>query len=380
MQGDVVIDVPPESQVHKQVVRKRAEARQIVMDPATRLYYVEVAEPDMHEPSGDLERLERALAEQWGLAHVKGDLRTLQMLQPALRKGDWKVTCAVYHGDGLGEARILQVWPGFYEGSIYGLAIDLGSTTIAGHLCDLVTGEVLASTGLMNPQIRFGEDLMSRVSYAMMNPGGAAEMTRAVRQAMNALVEQCAAEARDRARADLRGGDRLQPGHAPPAARHRPGRARPGARSRSPPPSALVLWASEIDLQMHPDARIYILPCIAGHVGADAAAVALSEGPNLSDELMLVVDVGTNAEILLGNRQQVLACSSPTGPAFEGAQISSGQRAAPGAIERVEIDPVTREPRFRVIGCELWSDEPGFDAATARRPASPASAARASSR
>ena len=360
---DVVIDVPPESQVHKQVVRKRAEARAIVMDPATRLYFVEVAEPDMHEPSGDLERLERALAEQWGLAHVKGDLRTMQMLQPALRKGEWKVTCAVYHGHGLGEARIMHVWPGFYEGGIYGLAIDLGSTTIAGHLCDLVTGEVIGSTGLMNPQIRFGEDLMSRVSYSMLNPGGADEMTRAVRQALNALIEQAAAEAR--ISPDLifeavivcnpvmhhllLGIDPVELGMAPFALATA---------------SSLVLWATEIDMKMHPDARIYILPCIAGHVGADSAAVALSEGPNLSDELMLVVDVGTNAEILLGNRQKVLACSSPTGPAFEGAQISSGQRAAPGAIERVEIDPVTREPRFKIIGCNLWSDEPGFEAAT----------------
>jgi uncharacterized 2Fe-2S/4Fe-4S cluster protein (DUF4445 family) len=123
---------------------------------------------------------------------------------------------------------------------------------------------------------------------------------------------------------------------------------------------ALHLWAEEIDLRLHPDARIYILPCIAGHVGADAAAVALSEAPNRSDDLVLVVDVGTNAEILLGNKQRVLACSSPTGPAFEGAQIAFGQRAAPGAIERVEIDPVSREPRFRVIGCELWSDDPAF--------------------
>ncbi|MCB1373298.1 MAG: drug:proton antiporter, partial [Rhodobacteraceae bacterium] len=290
--GNVVIDVPPESQVHKQVVRKRAEARQIVMDPATRLYYVEVAEPDMHEPSGDLERLERALSDQWGLAHVKGDLRTLQMLQPALRKGAWSVTCAVYHGDGLGEARILHVWPGFYEGSIYGLAIDLGSTTIAGHLCDLVTGEVLASTGLMNPQIRFGEDLMSRVSYAMLNPNGAAEMTRAVRGAMNALVEQTAAEARIAPELIfeavivcnpvmhhlLLGIDPVELGQAPFALATA---------------SAQTLWASEIDMRMHPDARIYILPCIAGHVGADAAAVALSEAPNQSDELMLVVDVGT---------------------------------------------------------------------------------------
>ena len=200
--------------------------RPVVMDPATRLHYVEVAEPDMHEPSGDLQRLERALAEQWGIENAKGDLRTLQMLQPALRKGDWKVTCAV-HRDGP-EARILQVWPGYYDGAIYGLAIDVGSTTIAGHLCDLATGAVLASTGLMNPQIRFGEDLMSRVSYAMLNPGGAAAMTRAVRDALNALVAQAAAEARIDPRADLRGGDRRQPGHAPPRARHRPDRARPG--------------------------------------------------------------------------------------------------------------------------------------------------------
>ncbi|MEM8570551.1 MAG: ASKHA domain-containing protein [Pseudomonadota bacterium] len=361
--GDVVIDVPPESQVHRQVVRKRAEARQIVMDPATRLYYVEVTEPDMHDPSGDLERLESALAEQWGLAHVRGDLRTVQMLQPALRKGNWKVTCAVHHGAGLGEARIMQVWSGYYEGSIYGLAIDLGSTTIAGHLCDLQTGEVLASSGLMNPQIRFGEDLMSRVSYAMMNPGGAKEMTAAVRQAMNTLIQQIAAEARIEPELILEavfvanpvmhhlllGIDPIELGQAPFALATA---------------SSLAIWAKEIGLEMHPDARIYVLPCIAGHVGADAAAVALSEAPNQSDELMLVVDVGTNAEILLGNRQKVLACSSPTGPAFEGAQISSGQRAAPGAIERVEIDPVTKEPRFRVIGCELWSDEPGFANAT----------------
>jgi uncharacterized 2Fe-2S/4Fe-4S cluster protein (DUF4445 family) len=104
-----------------------------------------------------------------------------------------------------------------------------------------------------------------------------------------------------------------------------------------------------------------VLPCIAGHVGADAAAVALAEGPQHHDETTLVVDVGTNAEILLGTRDRVLAASSPTGPAFEGAQITAGQRAAPGAIERVRIDPVTLEPRFKVIGVDAWSDEAGFD-------------------
>lgn len=360
--ADAVIDVPPESQVHRQVIRKRAEARAIVMDPATRLHYVEVAEPDMHEPSGDLQRLERALSEQWGIPDAKGDLRTLQMLQPALRKGDWKVTVAV-HRDGP-EARILHVWPGYYEGGIYGLAIDVGSTTVAGHLCDLATGEVRASVGLMNPQIRFGEDLMSRVSYAMMNPNGAAEMTRAIREALNALAGQAAQEAGIERSLILEavivgnpimhhlvlGIDPVELGQAPFALATA---------------DALHIWAEEIELRLHPDARVYVLPCIAGHVGADAAAVALSESPQLSDDLTLVVDVGTNAEILLGNRTRVLACSSPTGPAFEGAQIASGQRAAPGAIERVEIDPATKEPRFRVIGVDAWSDDPAFPPDTA---------------
>jgi uncharacterized 2Fe-2S/4Fe-4S cluster protein (DUF4445 family) len=362
VQGDVVIDVPPESQVHKQVVRKRAEAREIVMDPATRLYYVEVAEPDMNNPKGDLERLIEALHAQWSLAGVTGDLRTMQGLQKALRDGKWTATVAVYDGPDVAAPRIMQVWPGYYDGSVYGVAFDVGSTTIACHLCDLITGEVKASTGLMNPQIRFGEDLMSRVSYSMMNPGGAAEMTRAVREAINTLIGQVAAEAMI-ATTDivegvfvgnpvmhhlLLGIDPVELGWAPFAL----------ATS-----DAMTLWAKEIDVSMHPDARLYVLPCIAGHVGADAAAVVLSESPHQQDEIMLVVDVGTNAEIVLGNRQLLLACSSPTGPAFEGAQISSGQRAAPGAIERVRIDPETREPRFQVIGSEVWSNEAGFDTA-----------------
>ena len=120
--------------------------------------------------------------------------------------------------------------------------------------------------------------------------------------------------------------------------------------------------AGELDLTAtNAGARVYVLPCIAGHVGADTAGVILSEAPHDQETVNLIVDVGTNAEIVLGNRDRLLAASSPTGPAFEGAQISCGQRAAPGAIERVRIDRDTLEPRFRVIGDERWSDEPGFD-------------------
>ena len=194
VQGDIVVDVPPESQVHRQVVRKAASARHITMDPATRLVLIDVVEPDMHEPSGDFERVQDALRTQWQISGVTAPLSILQKLQPALRKGNWQVSVALHQPANSQDYQIVGVWPGLHEGGLYGLAIDLGSTTIAAHLCDLSDGRVLASSGLMNPQIRFGEDLMSRVSYVMMNPGGDREMTDAVQQAIANLAVEIAAE------------------------------------------------------------------------------------------------------------------------------------------------------------------------------------------
>ena len=365
VQGDVVIDVPAESQVHKQVVRKAITARDITMYPATKLYFIKVEEPDMHVPSGDLERMQRALKTQWGIDGITSDLHLIRKLQRILRKGQWQVTVALHKDHTGANHRLIEIWPGLHDGGIYGLAVDLGSTTIAMHLTDLKTGDVIASSGIMNPQIRFGEDLMSRVSYVMMNAGGDTEMTDAVCDAINALICKIASQAKIKRSLILEavfvcnpvmhhlllGIDPVELGQAPFAL----------ATS-----NALHLAASDLQLKtINRAARAYLLPCIAGHVGADAAAVALSEEPGKSQDLVLVVDVGTNAEILLGNTSRVLACSSPTGPAFEGAQISSGQRAAPGAIERIEIDPISKEPRFQVIGCELWSNEDGFKQATA---------------
>jgi uncharacterized 2Fe-2S/4Fe-4S cluster protein (DUF4445 family) len=355
--GDIVIDVPADSQVHRQVVRKRAETHPIVIDPVVRLYYVEVREPDMHDPSSDLRRLQMALAEQWGVGETHADLAVLRDLQKTLRAGVWKVTVALRKGRD-----IVAIYPGFRERG-FGVAFDIGSTTIAAHLCDLSSGEVLASAGLMNPQIRFGEDLMSRVSYVMMNPGGDGELTRTVREAVDQLIGEAATEAGVE-RADILeitivgnpimhhlflGLDPTELGGAPFALTL---------------DGAYEAPARQLGLEVAPGALVYCLPCIAGHVGADTAGVVLAEAPYLSDELALVVDVGTNAELVFGNRDRLIACSSPTGPAFEGAQISCGQRAAPGAIERVRIDRVTLEPKYKVIGSDLWSDEPGFAEAT----------------
>src|SRR5215467_925190 len=143
----------------------------------------------MHDPAGDLQRLLEALNKEWNFAPLRADLQVLQKLQAALRQGEWRVTVAVHAG-----TQLIGVWPGFHDRA-YGLAVDVGSTTIAAHLCNLESGEVVASSGAMNPQIRYGEDLMSRVSYSMMHPGGAQQMTDAVRAALNTLAAEVAREA-----------------------------------------------------------------------------------------------------------------------------------------------------------------------------------------
>jgi len=353
---DVVIDVPPESQVHRQIVRKDAEYRDIHLDPATRLYYVQVDEADMHVPKGDLQRLIEALEQEWELPNLACDNALLKTLQPVLVKGKRGITVAVYNNQ-----QIIALWPGFRD-KAYGVAVDVGSTTIAAHLCDLSSGEVMASASLMNPQIRFGEDLMSRVSYVMMHPEGADEMTVVIREALNSLFAEVA-EAINSTVEDILEITLV----ANPIMHHILLGISPvelgGAPFALTTDAAVEVPAAELELKINPGGRIYILPCIAGHVGADTAGMILSEEPQEQNQMTLLVDVGTNAEIVLGNRQRLLACSSPTGPAFEGAQISCGQRAATGAIERVRINPETLEPRFKVIGSDLWSDEEGFSAA-----------------
>jgi uncharacterized 2Fe-2S/4Fe-4S cluster protein (DUF4445 family) len=351
--GDTVVDVPPESQVHRQVVRKDLASRPFEMDPVVRLHTVDVTPPDLATPTGDLGRLFDALAREWDLVDLEADLAVVRGLQQALTDGGYRVTVAVHGGHD-----VIGVWPGFHDRA-FGVAIDVGSTTIAGHLVDLIDGSILASAGVMNPQIRFGEDLMSRVSYVMMHEGGDVELTTAVRKALDGLLASLANKAGIK-RAEilelaivgnpimhhlLLGIDPTPLGSAPFALAT---------------DTAVSTTAAELAIRTHPGARVYVLPCIAGHVGADTAGVILAEEPHKAEAMTLVVDVGTNAEIVLGDRRRLLAASSPTGPAFEGAQISSGQRAAPGAIERVRIDRSTLEPRFRIIGVDAWSDAPDF--------------------
>ncbi|MEP2707422.1 MAG: ASKHA domain-containing protein [Roseibium sp.] len=355
--GDLVIDVPTDAQTNRQVVRKRAEARTIEADSAVSLVSISIDEPDMETPRGDIDRLREALLEKTAVSSLSVDPILLPKVQAILRKGSWSVTAAIYRDESV-PPTLVALWPEEKK-AIYGLAVDIGSTTIAAHLCNLQNGRTVSSAGTSNPQIRFGEDLMSRVSYIQMNPSKLPDLVKAVRDAINALIGKLVgdvgAERSDVLDATFVGNpvmhhlflgiDPVELGGAPFAL----------AAS-----DAMVLNARDLALELNPGARVYMLPCIAGHVGADAAAATLSESPYNLEETTLLVDVGTNAEIVIGNKDRLLAASSPTGPAFEGAEISSGQRAAPGAIGRLQINKDTLEPRFKVIGVDEWSDEDGF--------------------
>ncbi|MEM7215354.1 MAG: ASKHA domain-containing protein [Pseudomonadota bacterium] len=362
VEGSLVVDIPQDGQINAAVVRKVDDGRVIERNPAVQLCYVEVEEPDMHKPLGDLDRLKEALRRDWGWEDLMVDSWLLPRIQQRLRAGDWKVTAVIHMDLETSRPSIISIYPGLKNES-YGIACDIGSTTIAMHLVSLLSGQTIASAGAPNPQIRFGEDLMSRVSYVMMNPEGREAMTTAVRAALNSLIENVCTEAMVEPKDIM---DLVFVGN--PIMHHLFLGIDPtelgGAPFALAVSGAVHSWSIDLELNVSKGARVYVLPCIAGHVGADAAAVTLCEGPHRQDKQMLVVDVGTNAEIILGNSQRTVAASSPTGPAFEGAEISCGQRAAPGAIERVRIDPETLEPRVKVIGVDIWSDEPGFEVAT----------------
>ena len=362
VRSGVVIDVPTDSQVHRPVVRKKINLEGLTVDPMITARYVEVPEQELGDERALSDLLADSLESDWGLTETTVDARVLPDLHPAV-SGDERATTAIVHRDGT----VLAVRPGFDE-AVYGVAIDVGSTTIAGYLVDLASGDVLAHAGTMNPQIRFGEDLMSRVSYVMMNPGGEAELTSIVREALDGLIDDLAdeiSEPREELRQRIH--DLVVVGN--PIMHHlllgidpTPLGAAPFTLTVSAP---VDMRADELGLSLR-GARAHIGPCIAGHVGADASAAVLNEGTHRSATPQLMVDIGTNAEIVLGTPAKTYAASSPTGPAFEGAQISCGMRATAGAIERVRIDRETYAARYKVIGSDLWSDEEGFAADVAQ--------------
>ncbi len=350
--GDVKVFVPERSRAGKQVVRKAAKELSIPLDPAVRKYNIELHQPTLHDmTTGDYERVLKSLEEDYGLKGLSFDYMALKDLQDVLRKGEWKISVTVWM-----DREVIKVEPGFVE-NCYGLAVDVGTTTVVGYLSDLSTGRVVNTESMMNPQVPYGEDVMSRITYAMSNPDGLEIMQKAILDGLNQIIRNVVSEIKD---------DGPEPGHAiddltivfNTAMHHIFLGLNPEYIGRSPfipaVQDSLNIKARDIGIRINPAAYIHVLPIEAGFVGADNVGVLIAEEPYNQDEMVLVIDIGTNGELLLGNRNKIYSTSCATGPAFEGAQIKFGMRAAPGAIERVQIDSDTKDPLYKVIGKADW--------------------------
>jgi len=351
IQGDLVIDVPEESQEHKAYISKKNKAQNYSIASAINLIDCSLEEATLDKNPSASENLFEQLAKQGISANI--DFSLLRELQPLIHETSGDLTVAIRDTD-----QIVAVYPqGKHQ--VLGAAIDIGSTTLALYVYDLNNGKLVYESSAMNPQIRFGEDLMSRVSYVMMNEGGDEKLTIAVRTKITEMLH----EACENLEADL---NKLLEvvlvGN--PIMHHIFFGISPVELGQAPFTLSIRSWldvdAKDLGFNLYSKTRLSFLPLIAGHVGADTAAAYLSQMDIMQSETTLLVDIGTNAEIMLAKNGQVYATSSPTGPAFEGAEISSGVRATYGAIERVRIDKDTLKVRFKVIGCDAWSDEPDY--------------------
>ena len=351
--GDLVVFVPEEARVGGQVVRKAVTDRKINVNPSVRTYYVEMVPPTLHDPLGDYERLCDALKEQHGLERPLVDYKVLLGLPGTARDAGWKVSVSVWTGGPAPE--IVRVAPGRVERSI-GLAVDVGTTSVAAYLCDLETGEVVGYDSMMNPQVPYGEDVMSRITYAMSHDDGIEKLKAAIVEGVNILAARVAVAA------GFTNEDILELAIVFNTAMHHCFLGiYPENLGMAPYAPALHhsinIKARDLGLTFCPGANVFVLPNEAGFVGADNVGVLIAEEPWKSEDRQLIIDIGTNGELIMGNKERLISSSCATGPAFEGAQIHFGMRAAPGAIEKIYINPETKEPRFKVIGKDKWSDE-----------------------
>ena len=348
--GDVVVFVPEESRKGQQVVRKAATDRKIKLNPAVKKYYIKLTAATLHDATGDFERVLAELTARFKLRDLTIDYPVLLKLQNTVRKGDWKVTISVWKNKEIIDVEAGQVKRG------YGLAVDIGTTTVAGYLCDLTSGIVLATEAMMNPQVAYGEDVMSRIGYATKEKGGLKKLNDAIIKGLNQIAGEAAKKAGIK-RSEII--DMAVVGNT--CMHHLFLNIDPRHLGKAPfSPGihhSIDVKARDLRLKIASGAYVHVLPIEAGFVGADNVGVLIAEEPYNQDEMLLIIDIGTNGELILGNRKRLLSSSCATGPAFEGAEIRHGMRAAAGAIEKLKIDPKTKEVQFKVIGDEKWNTE-----------------------
>jgi len=382
IQGDLLVFVPEESRAGKQVVSKAARDIEIAWDPAVKLYAVTLSSPTFEDPLGDFERMAQGLRDEFGLKDLHIDWYTLRDLPNIIRQGDWTITAAVWM-----DTEIIKLWPGRIE-DYYGMAIDVGTTTVAAYLCNMRTMEVLDTVSMMNPQCKYGEDVMSRITYHMQTPGGLERMSDDIIEGLNQLVlKACEGTYPPKKKMKDNGGKVVKDENDQPVMVEEPEEGKiylrlepsdivdltlggntamhhillkldPQYVGLAPFPPvvhhSLDIKARDLGIKINKSSNVFIMPNEAGFVGADNVCVLVTEKPYKSEQMQLIIDIGTNGELVLGNKKKLISSSCATGPALEGAQLAFGMRAAPGAIERIKIDPDTHEVDYKVIGREAW--------------------------
>jgi len=352
LQGDVVVTVPEVSRGAQQVILDKGKERQADFDPNIKVYTLQLTEASLDDNRDDSCRLLDALEEATGQRYTL-EYGVLKQLPQQLRQEGGLVTATINRSSG----EVIRVRSGVLQRSL-GIAIDIGTTTLAAYLCDLLTGKELEKASRMNSEIGYGEDVLARISYAMSNDDGLERLSAAIRRDINELAQ----ELTERAGYTSSDVDELVLVYNT-AMQHFTLGLDPRHLGRTPfvavVKEALDIKARDLGLKINPSGNVYSLPIEAGFVGADNVAVLLAEAPYKGDAVKLLIDIGTNGEIDLGNKERLLCTSCATGPALEGAQIKFGMRAAPGAIERVTIDKDSLDPSYKVIGSDRWYPEEG---------------------
>ncbi|MGA7145901.1 MAG: ASKHA domain-containing protein, partial [Desulfobacterales bacterium] len=388
IKSDVLAFVPEESRAAKQIVSKRLHPAPVPYDPIVEKYELIMDPPSANSSHGDLERLLAALSKQYSLKNLSCpidplypcDIDVLRSLPSRLREQNWHVTASVWM-----DREIIRILPGKVLDT-FGIAVDIGTTTVVASLVHLNSMQILDTQYIMNPQVKYGEDVISRITHHAKNKDGLAQMSADIIEALNSMIDallcstwpdniSCLESAeglnynsvqQQRAKIEEKclcltpediedvtivGNTIMHHLFLKLDARH-------VARAPFPPvvQKSLNIRACRLGLNICPSAYVHILPNESGFVGADNVAVLTAEAPYKSDEIQLIIDIGTNGELVLGNKERLLSTSCATGPAFEGAEITFGMRAAPGAIERIAIDPETHEVLYKVVGNDAWSN------------------------
>jgi uncharacterized 2Fe-2S/4Fe-4S cluster protein (DUF4445 family) len=367
VEGDAVVTVPPQVKARRQLVTdKTAVAVELPfpyspdVDQTLKAFYVEMEPPSMADQTDDWSRLKRALSprlDELGLSTPSLSIPMLRRLGGIMREAEWRVTAILETGNwdqSKCPPRLINLRPGYSEDRLWGIAIDIGTTTVTVYLADLITGEVRAQAADYNGQIARGEDVISRIIYASKTKGSSldgnrAEMQRLVMETVNSLIETVAErgdiDPTDIDKATVVGNSTMI--HLLLGVDASSIRLDPFITTINQPP---VMTAGELGLKMNPAGMVDCLPGVASYVGSDITAGVMSSRLSEASELTLFMDVGTNGEIVLGTGDWLITCAASAGPAFEGAGVLYGMRATRGAIEEVWLNDATYEPDYRVIG------------------------------